>query len=432
MDRPSRGRPSEAFSCREEEELSLQPLGVLQGVVESVERGLLPSESGFQKSVLGQTALYRLVCRGCFPSELLAPLDYFQLSKHRSWNFLVQAIVVVCPPAFLESICIGLQGKCLQLSSDPVGYKVLCRICEHGGHLPEARKLLRELVDGALALEKIRGFSSYVLGKVIDRLEDFPDLEPLLCKSVSEAWVSGRRGWRHVLCRATERGKLSFAAPSGEAVACSSGGDANNRQLKILRWAAEKASSVEAYSPTSISSEERLCFPLASYLVCKTAPGKEDVYALSHFDLCALRRVTWSIPLFEEDLFRRRSLPFLHLGLADFGARVLSATVVRFREAAQDSFFVQVRCLHPPEASYEQLFFCAPADIRSFGSPPFCTDLAKPFFLQPDFFERKCAGEEPVRKSVWSLLVLDPSAARYPAWALQGQRSGETDFRQAC
>jgi hypothetical protein len=430
MDMSSRGRQSEALSCREEE-LSLQPMEVLQGVLECVERGLLPSESGFQKSVHGQTALYRLVCKGYFPSELLAPLDYFQLSKHMSWNFLVQAIVVVSPPAFLESICVGLRGKCLQLSSDPVGYKVLCRICEHGSHLPEARKLLRELVDGALALEKIRGYSSYVLGKVIDRLEDFPDLEPLLRKSVSEAWASGRRGWRHVLCRATERGKLSFAAPTEEAVARSSA-DAKNRQLKILRWAAEMASSVGAYSPTSISSEEWLYFPLASYLVCKTAPGKEDVYALSHFDLCALRRVTWSIPLFDEELFRRRSLPFLHLGLADFGARMLSATVVRFREATRDSFFVQVRCLHPPEASCEQIFFCAPTAIRSFGSLPFCTDLAKPFYLQPDFFEQKCTGEEPVRKSVWSLLVLDPSPACHPSWELQGQRSGETHFRQTC
>jgi hypothetical protein len=413
MEKSSRVRPSEAFSCAKAPPAE-RPLEVLQSVLQHARQGGLPDQACFQQSVFGQKALYQLVCEGVFPSELLVSLDYFCLAKHKSWNFLVQAIMVVCPPAFLEQVCVGLRGKSLRLSRDPVGYKVLCRICEHGGHLTQVRKLLQELVEVVVAAGKVDVFVAYVLGKAIGRLEDFPLLARQLRRSVLPACTSPAGGWRHLLCRAVEMGKLPPAALLDTDVSCVST-HKNSRQLEILRWARGQALSSKDGSPASSSpsaGEEALCCPTASYLFCRNEQG-EETYVFSHYALFALRRLTWSIPLFDEELFRSKGLPFLHLGLATFEGRTLSATLIRVCEALKESFFVQVRCLDPPEPSLEHLVFCAPGAVLP-CSFPLVADLAKPFFLNPSLFVMESGGEEPVKKSLWSLLVLDPRELSQP------------------
>jgi hypothetical protein len=391
------------------EEASLSHVEVLQGVLADVRKGTPPNElSAYRSSVIGQRALANLCQAGEFPAELLASLNFYELSTHNDWNFFIQVVVVMCPPTFLELICSSLCGTGRDLARHPVGYKVLCRVCEHGAHLPTAGKLLTELLKDGSELLEMHFVASYVLGKMADRLEYFPALEDLIVENISEACGAARTAtWLHALCRVVEAEKLTPAmkrALAHTCVACSG----FKEQFDILKWAkrgeCSKTPELSTAVPTSRPGD--MYFYTSIYQTW-TLPSGDTLCSFSHYDRRPMTKLTWRLPLFDEELFFSKKLSFLHLGQANFEGSTLSASVIKIHDSVEDSYIVQVRCLDPPAPAGKKLFLCNPGSTQ-FCNWPLLADISKPFYLKPSHFLLEQKGAYPVRKTLWSLLLVEP------------------------
>ena len=107
------------------------------------------------------------------------------LLVHKHWNFVIQHVIALASPRQLETICQLLRGRVVDLSSDSIGCRILCRICEEAHSSEAALVLLLELAEPMHAFLHNANLC-FVLQKILEHFPDFPGMDDLLLRCTSE------------------------------------------------------------------------------------------------------------------------------------------------------------------------------------------------------------------------------------------------------